>query len=72
MDYWFMGAGPTEKEQEEAEKAGQTPVLVLHDSESKGIFSTVVPRKGPGPRVIRHILNVMAGLGYRRAVLKRT
>ena len=69
LDYWFMGAGSTEAEQQEAEKKGQTPILVMHDSHTRA-DAIVCPEKGPEPLVVRKAVEILDLLGHKKVIMK--
>jgi hypothetical protein len=76
MDYAFLGIkkGRSKDEQamleEEAMKAGHTPQLVMHDSESKGIYAHAVARKGADEYLCRKVVEDLDNLGYKEVVFK--
>ena len=57
-DYFFIGRrrprdrSERQKDEEEAEKEGQTPILAVKDTLSKSIFAHACPRKGGDESVI--------------------
>ena len=56
IDYGFMtheGVIDYDRNAEEIEKAGSTPVLVGYDHQSKGIWAMVVDHKGPTPSTVQ-------------------
>ena len=56
IDYGFMtheGVIDYDRNAEETEKAGSTPVLVGYDHQSKGIWAMVVDHKGPTPSTVQ-------------------
>ena len=61
--------GSSKQGQLRAEREGHTPVICIHDSLSKSIFATGVPRKGSDPRVVKWVVSALDWLGYRRIVL---
>ena len=51
MDYAFLGVSRTEREEleerkKEAEAAGHTPCIIVHDSRGKGMLACAVNNKG--------------------------
>ena len=75
-DYFFIGqrrpAGREEREREEdqAEKEGQTPIIVLKDTKSKALFAHVCPRKGAHEAVVTRIVADLNTLGYKRVLVR--
>ena len=75
-DYFYIGQRrPTGREErreaeEEAERDGQTPVIVMKDSRSKGIFAHACPAKGAHPAVVGKIIEDLNALGYRRILVR--
>ena len=75
-DYFFLGTRRPQSQQErpeveeEAERDGQTPVIMLKDSNSKSIFAHACPRKGADDRVAMKICADLDALGYRRVLVR--
>ena len=75
-DYFFIGqrrpAGREEREREEdqAEKEGQTPIIVLKDTKSKSLFAHVCPRKGAHDAVVTRLVADLNTLGYNRVLVR--
>ena len=68
-DYFFIGRrrpidrAERREEEEGAEREGQTPIIVLKDSKSKGIFAYACPCKGPHEAVVARIVADLEALG---------
>ena len=75
-DYFFIGqrrpAGGEEREREEdqAEREGQTPIIVLKDTKSKALFAHVCPRKGAHEAVVTRLVADLNTLGYKRVLVR--
>ena len=75
-DYFFIGrrrpASRTERslEEEEAEKEGQTPILVIKDTLSKCIYAHACPCKGAHDAVVARVIADLDSLGYKRVLVR--
>ena len=75
-DYFFIGRRRVKertdrlRDEEEAEKEGQTPILVWKDTSSKSIFSHACPRKGADDLVVKKIIAGLDSLGYKRILVR--
>ena len=75
-DYFFVGQrrphGREEraKEEEAAERDGQTPVLVIKDTKSKTIFAHACPCKGAHEAVVTKIVADLDALGYKTLLIR--
>ena len=75
-DYFFIGRRrPKERservrEDEEAEREGQTPILVIKDTLSKSLFAHACPRKGAEESVVKRIIADLESLGYKRVLVR--
>ena len=75
-DYFFVGrkrpTSPEERaaDEDEAEKSGQTPIIVLKDMASKSLFAHACPRRGADERIVAKIVADLDALGYRRILVK--
>ena len=75
-DYFFIGRRrPREKaerarEEEEAEREGQTPILVIKDTLSKSLFAHACPRKGAEESVVKRIIADLESLGDKRILVR--
>ena len=75
-DYFYIGQrrpiGRQERQEaeEEAEKDGQTPVIVIKDTRSKAIFAHACPCKGVHGAVVGRIIEDLNSLGYRRVLVR--
>ena len=54
------------EEEREADKEGQTPIIVLKDVKSKAIFAHACPCKGPHEAVVTRIVADLETPGYNR------
>ena len=75
FDYCYLcqkGNSPSEKEN--AERAGSSPVLVMWDARSKGLFGFLLPAKGvdfiTSDLAIHQIATAISELGYTRAAFR--
>ena len=75
-DYFFIGRrrprdrGERSKDDEEAEKGCQTPILVVKDTLSKPIFAHACPRKGAEESVVKRVISDLESLGYKRILVR--
>ena len=75
-DYFFIGrrrsANRTERslDEEEAEKEGQTPILVIKDCHSKALFAHACPCKGAHEAVVARVVSDLDMLGYKRVLVR--
>ena len=75
-DYFFIGRRrPKERservrEDEEAEREGQTPILVIKDTLSKSLFAHACPRKGAEESVVKRVIADLESLGYKRVLVR--
>ena len=75
-DYFYIGQrrpiGRQERQEaeEEAEKDGQTPVIVIKDTRSKAIFAHACPCKGVHGAVVGRIIEDLNSLGYKRVLVR--
>ena len=75
-DYFFIGRrrpsnrGEREHAEDEAEKEGQTPILVLKDTRSKRIFAHACPCKGAHDLVVDRVVSDLDALGYKRVLVR--
>ena len=75
-DYFYIGQrrplGRQERQEaeEEAERDGQTPVIVIKDTRSKAIFAHACPCKGAHKAVVGRIIEDLDALGYRRVLVR--
>ena len=75
-DYFFIGqrrpASRQEREQEEAqaERDGQTPIIVLKDTKSKALFAHACPCKGAHESVVTRLVADLNTLGYKRVLVR--
>ena len=69
-DYFFIGRRRPKdrservREDEEAEREGQTPILVIKDTLSKSLFAHACPRKGADESVVKRVIADLASLGF--------
>ena len=75
-DYFFVGqrrpANRLEREQIEAqaEKDGQTPIIILRDTKSRAMFAHVCPSKGAHEAVVDRLVGDLNTLGYKRILIR--
>ena len=75
-DYFYIGQrrplGRQERQEveEEAERDGQTPVLVIKDTRSKAIFAHACPCKGVHKAVVGKVIEDLNTLGYKRVLVR--
>ena len=75
-DYFFIGRRRARekaerlRDEEEAEKEGQTPILVVKDTLSKSIFAHACPRKGADESVVKRVIADLDSLGYKRVLVR--
>ena len=75
-DYFFIvRRRPKERservrEDDEAEKEGQTPILVIKDTLSKSLFAHACPRKGAEESVVKRVIADLESLGYKRILVR--
>ena len=75
-DYFFIGRrrpkGRLERAQdeEEAERDGQTPILVIKDVKSKAIYAHACPCKGAHDAVVRKVVQDLDDMGYKRILVR--
>ena len=75
-DYFFVGqrrpANQVERDELEAqaEREGQTPVLVLRDTKSRAIFAHACPSKGAHDSVVNRLIGDLDTLGYKRVLVR--
>ena len=75
-DYFYVGQrrprGKEERDraEEEAERDGQTPIIVLKDCKSKAIFAHACPRKGAHEAVVSRIVSDLNSMGDRRILVR--
>ena len=74
FDYCFLGSGRGASSEASAQASGLTPVLVMHDDHSRGVYAHAVPHKGtdhPGSDLaVRSVCADIDSLGYKRVVFK--
>ena len=72
-DYCFLSSRCRADDLAE-DRNGESPVLVMHDARSKGIYAHLVPKKGtdyPGmEEVVKKVVTDINNLGYRRVVFR--
>lgn len=61
LDCMFMGNGAEDENK---------PIVVMHDSESEGIWAMVAKFKGDDGYIVNRITEIIRGLGYMKVVLK--
>ena len=75
-DYFFVGRKrPTAREErmmdkEEAQREGQTPILVIKDTASKALFAHACPCKGAHAAVVARVCADLDTLGYKRILVR--
>ena len=75
-DYFYIGQrrplGRQERQEveEEAERDGQTPVIVIKDTKSKAIFAHACPCKGAHKAVVGKVIEDLNTLGYKRVLVR--
>ena len=58
------------QEEEEAQKEGQTPILVIKDTASKALFAHACPCKGAHEAVVARVCADLDTLGYKRILVR--
>ena len=75
-DYFYIGQrrplGRQERQEaeQEAERDGQTPVIVIRDIKSKAIFAHACPCKGVHKAVVGKVIEDLNTLGYKRVLVR--
>ena len=73
FDYCFLNS-KTGNDDEEQLAAGMSPVIVMHDDISGGVFAHAVPHKGVDyeelPLVVRAVAKDIYSLGYKRVIFR--
>ena len=58
------------KEEELAEREGQTPIIVIKDTKSKIIYAHACPSKGAHEAVVARLVADLDNLGYKRVLVR--
>ena len=75
-DYFFVGQrrssnrAERDREEESAEREGQTPIIVLKDTRSKSIYAHACPCKGAHEAVVKRVVEDLDALGYKRILVR--
>jgi len=76
LDYAYLGVpregnkAERDKKEKEWESKGHTPMLVMHDSESKSVFTYVAGHKGANDELCNRVVRDLDFLGYKEIVMK--
>lgn len=72
-DYCFLSS-KQKADDPEAEKDGQSPVLVMWDSKGKGLHAHILPHKGVDypdlEKVVKLVVGNLDRLGYKRVAFR--
>ena len=64
------GREERQREEEAAEKEGQTPIVILKDTKSRAIFAHACPCKGKHEAVVTRLVADLDNLGYKRVLIR--